>query len=132
MDLDPLPSLAVTLPMAFHSPSSSSILIKYLTAEILTLGLAKTSQIKIAETPHENLVLVWWPKEKSARQMLEYGRASFSVFSYPTPEVARPPCVVFSWWRLQDSFGEIRFRWYYSVRWRVVLQWHGSGGFAWW
>ena len=96
MNLDPLPSLAVTLPMAFHSPSSSSILIKYLTAEILTLGLAKTSQIKIAETPHENLVLVWWPKEKSARQMLEYGRASFSVFSYSTAEVARPPRVVFS------------------------------------
>ena len=46
----------------------------------------------------------------------------------PTAEVVRPPRVVLSWWRLRGSLREVRFRWYHSVRWSVVLQRHGGGG----
>ena len=43
-------------------------------------------------------------------------------------DVARPPCVVFLWWRLRGSLRKVRIWWSHSVRRSVVLQRHYGGG----
>ena len=68
--------------------------------------------------------LRWAWRDPRVRCFPEAMRARWS----PTADVARPPRVVLSRWRLRDSLSEVWILWFHHVRWCVVLQRHYGGG----